>query len=563
MSTRIEPECHTNSSINSSLQPSLNVLKKPVKQSWKQRYRFRRVSSKGALLVLLWVFLVNAGIGPPNIEHRTLVSIVVDSWGGKLNTFQYTNCFLPTVAWLVTAIVFGWIADSILGNYSAVKLGLIILFIAAVLHCIVVLIQTSTGSGSTSDWFMIVETVAKCLEFIGDAIAVVVTLQLGLDQMPDASSANITSFIAWFVFSSLAGIGVYEIIATIPHACVDSSRIYKETSRLVQFLLPVVFLTTALCTDFFLSPKWLAKPPALSESFTTIIRVLKFAAKHKSPVNRSAFTFWEEDIPSRIDLGKSKYGGPFTTEQVENVKTALNMLKLSAPICIVMISFYLSRYTIEYFKNVTTSNSNTLPITYCTRVALEQTLCGDTWWILLSIVVHEFTIYPFIEKWVPTTLKRIGIGSAVILVINCIYLLLSGVSFSHSDGTGVDILWIELIQSIFSAQITILLYTAILEFICAQSPHNMKGFVIGYMWCTYSISSILAAVIFSIFVPTCKQPYCVVIFSSVQTAVSLFGFLLFCFMSNRYKQRVREETTTPHIWAEEAYGKYLLSGSRN
>ena len=59
--------------------------------------------------------------------------------------------------------------------------------------------------------------------------------------------------------------------------------------------------------------------------------MLKFAAKHKAPVNRSALTYWEEDIPSRVDLGKSKYGGPFTTEQVEDVKTFLKLLVVSVP----------------------------------------------------------------------------------------------------------------------------------------------------------------------------------------------------------------------------------------
>ena len=41
------------------------------------------------------------------------------------------------------------------------------------------------------------------------------------------------------------------------------------------------------------------------------------------PRQRSAFTYCEDTIPSRIDFGKSKYGGPFTTEQVEDVKTLL------------------------------------------------------------------------------------------------------------------------------------------------------------------------------------------------------------------------------------------------
>ncbi len=39
---------------------------------------------------------------------------------------------------------------------------------------------------------------------------------------------------------------------------------------------------------------------------------LKFAKQHKLPSIASSLTFWEEDIiiPSRLDLGKSRYGGP-------------------------------------------------------------------------------------------------------------------------------------------------------------------------------------------------------------------------------------------------------------
>ena len=42
--------------------------------------------------------------------------------------------------------------------------------------------------------------------------------------------------------------------------------------------------------------------------------------KHKCP-EQSPGVHWEEERPSRIDFGKSKYGGPFKTEQVEDVKT--------------------------------------------------------------------------------------------------------------------------------------------------------------------------------------------------------------------------------------------------
>ena len=69
-----------------------------------------------------------------------------------------------------------------------------------------------------------------------------------------------------------------------------------------------------------------------------IYQVLKYAWKHKCPENRSAFTYWEEDIPPRIDLGKSKYGGPFTTEEVEDTKTFLSILLL----LLSLLGFHLS-----------------------------------------------------------------------------------------------------------------------------------------------------------------------------------------------------------------------------
>ena len=62
--------------------------------------------------------------------------------------------------------------------------------------------------------------------------------------------------------------------------------------------------------------------------FKLIHRVLKYAVKHKHPEGRSAFTYCEDELPSRLDFGKSKYGGPFTTEQAEDVKTFFRGLGL-------------------------------------------------------------------------------------------------------------------------------------------------------------------------------------------------------------------------------------------
>ena len=35
-----------------------------------------------------------------------------------------------------------------------------------------------------------------------------------------------------------------------------------------------------------------------------------------------------QDIPSRLDLGKDKYGGPFSEEEVENMKATLRLIPI-------------------------------------------------------------------------------------------------------------------------------------------------------------------------------------------------------------------------------------------
>ena len=41
-----------------------------------------------------------------------------------------------------------------------------------------------------------------------------------------------------------------------------------------------------------------------SNPYRLIYSVLKFAKQHKFPIQRSALTYWEDEIPSKIDLGK-------------------------------------------------------------------------------------------------------------------------------------------------------------------------------------------------------------------------------------------------------------------
>ena len=79
----------------------------------------------------------------------------------------------------------------------------------------------------------------------------------------------------------------------------------------------MVLITDCLCH------KWLDVHYKKSNPFKIIFKVLNYARKTKYPERRSAFTYIDEEEPSRLDYGKHKFGGPFTEEEVEDVKTIL------------------------------------------------------------------------------------------------------------------------------------------------------------------------------------------------------------------------------------------------
>ena len=95
--------------------------------------------------------------------------------------------------------------------------------------------------------------------------------------------------------------------------------------RLIPVALLILGIT--LCLQRY-RQHWFLIEPGSRNPYKLVYKVIKFASNHKNPVHRSAFTYCEEELPSRLDLGKEKYGGPFTTEEVENVKAFWGILRV-------------------------------------------------------------------------------------------------------------------------------------------------------------------------------------------------------------------------------------------
>ncbi len=376
------------------------------------------------------------------------------------------------------------------------------------------------------------------LSIVAVVACFVTSLQLGLDQMPDASSSNITSFIAWFVFSIYAGVWI-PFVADLPIRSGTRNELSYWVVQLYS-LLPPLCISVVLVLDFLLANNWLIIEPKSPQSLKTIYHVLKFAAKHKAPLNRSALTYWEENVPSRMDLGKLRYGGPFTTEQVEDVKTILRLLPLFLTLGLLgcSLAIFQPPYETLYLPNSNCYTSELLALfTY------NSLWCGMVWTVL-----YEFVLYPVIRNRLPSIVRKIGIVSLFITAVSIVFLILEIVHYYHSDLVAIDYI-IDILHSVSQGLLTMLLASTMLELVCAQAPYNMRGLFGGCM----SLVLLLPPIISNYFVLNITFT----ISYGIKAAVSLLGFILYCLLARCYKRRVRDEDYNAQTVVEEVYDRYL------
>ena len=498
----------------------------------------RRFSSKRALLVLLWTLLVVVGCIFP--------AQIIDFSTHHGASVPLTLLIFLFVLVVVSAPLSGWLADAKFGNYKVFRVGAVLLFISTVMNCLLLILEELVWENNC-----VLKWTHLCLFgslFVAGGCACFVTaLPLGLDQMPDASSSSITSYIAWFVCILFFGVFLSHISGYFKNDI-------KGNIYLVLALISTLCFGILLVSNFLLSPKWLIIEPKSPQSLKTIFRVLKFAAKHKAPLNRSALTYWEDDIPSRIDLGKSKYGGPFTTEQIEDVKTIIHLLVVSSPLFIVFLSLTFRIVGLSFDISEMHSSTSQIANFFAHSFAMHA---------IFATLAFEFLVYPLAKNKLPSILKRITAVPLIFTLISlvCFFLKLANY-LSHSSETTTS--WIVIVlHTVMSGILLQVLLTAVLEFMCAQSPYHMRGLLVSFIVPLTVTSYIVGASVgLALKHNVCSTlAQCSLILFSVKTVTCFIGFLLFCVVARWYKMRVRDEDYSTQRVVEEVYDRYLTAAA--
>ena len=130
-----------------------------------------------------------------------------------------------------------------------------------------------------------------------------------------------------------------------------------------------------------------------------IWRVIKYAWKHKQPVRRSAFTFGESP-PSRLDLAKERYGGPFTTVQIEDVKSFIYILSILLGIFGYGLLDSKSKILDQYLGVVRMKNGTHYSVMESALFIYPLTIPYCV--VLFAVPLYQFIMVPFFSHFIPS-----------------------------------------------------------------------------------------------------------------------------------------------------------------
>ena len=458
--------------------------------------------------------------------------------------------------------IMGWAADTKIGRHTAIRASLWSGWIGTLLQSLSFCFQYSS-CGTLSligrygiSWLALIFLVLSHSLFYPNV------LPLGCDQMICSESIKIRAFIHWHIWSFfLAGNCVFVIIL-LP---VDQILV---AHFIITFLTFVLF-SVCLCLHFYFQSRF--ESINFANPYKIVFDVLRYTWHNKYPRNRSAFTYWEDKLPKRIDFAKTKFGGPFSHEHVENVKTFFQILTiLAATSFFFMMSDPVTNDIgnfVDQYKDGYDSHFSGFAIFF-----VGDGIC------LIAIPILELILlplFPKLEYFLINPLKgfRVIYISIILSIFSLFAIDLFGRMSSsqtipcyttwtpHDPYINVSF-WFLLIPSLFAGIADVLSFICMFEFLCSQAPSGMKGMLIGIFWfmraVCIGIGSFVALPFQYIDLQGPSYLSCTSWLMIVLGSIVCVGFLVYMVASCRYVSRIRDEDLHLRAAVEEHYEKMLL-----
>ncbi|KAL5464117.1 hypothetical protein EMCRGX_G033084 [Ephydatia muelleri] len=503
----------------------------------------RIIGSKPVIAILLINVLLDG-------SYYSALSTLLNVFGGTAFKVVGLTFFVTIVLPLASPLLFyplaGLVADACWGRHRTIQLSLWLVAVGQGIVFVTFLLLPTFQDAPVVEQVNVYVKVAVALVYvcvsIGFAGLQTNVIPFCMDQMAYASGDQLSALIHWYYWTSNV-----KSVLVVFFDCLSAQGDLQYYT--VQFGINACLLGLALLIWHAWRPKFSIEPRG-KNPVGTVCGVLTFASRHKYPRFQSSLT---SERPSRLELCKSGYGGPFTTEEVEDVKSFFR-------VTVVLLSlgtFVLVDYAVGSSFGDHIQDRKLVSGSRCSL----NTLLSNIWEIapiILGIPLYEFIIRPLLCRAAPSTLQAMGIGM-LMAVASMVSFMSIDVAGHYLDDNVTCFLNVsvsprglagdQLPVSSYLLTLPFLLGTladvftniAAYQFICAQAPYNMRGMLFGVF---YSITGLFALLsgIFDLSIMYFYKyltPSCGTIYYASMTLIGVMGFVTFVLVATKYRRRDR------------------------
>ena len=523
------------------------------------------VPFKGITLLLIWSTLLH--VNGVYFYMGEIVDNIID-----MDSNLSKNRLSLLVVILLTSLFYpvaGIIAETVITRYRVMIIGTIL----SILGVLVLFVEITVGCMNSIDCFINFGLATYHYTFIvsfilyqsGLALFEANAIQFGVDQLQFANNDQVSKFIPWYFWTSQSftmRICIFLMTMILYTVLLESvlnqvNIAFTVLIVLLPFLSTLTSLIIAICSKRY----FITEPVGHVNPLKLIVKVLYYIGKHKQPVRRSAFTYGE--VPSRLDIAKERYGGPFTTEQVEDIKSFKRILFLMLTAFGLPLAYtgvYLMMNEIILMVDHDISLISILEILLPT--ILLTPYFGAT---IVGVPVYMCFLRPCCQYYLPrfTILKRIGVG--LVLTVLAMILATGIIVVTYNDNEAINatnanyitcqlnqtdstintLISLQYVTQIIHGIGYLIVFVSVLEFILAQSPRSMQGILIG-LWYAYQSLGVAVHLVLNLNIKNIGCNYWPFI---AKTAFAALSVVIYVVVSSQYKYRQREEPSNTNYQA--------------
>ena len=466
------------------------------KHCCKLAYRVRWLKNRGAILIIIWSLLV-----------MSVYHLFTEGYRQQLLQNPFNVNWTGLVMWCMALLfpIGGWLADTRFGRYKVIHYSMWIMWTGMILATLAELLLASMGNNCPNSIKITIYLSLCILTAIGLGGFLSNIIHLGVDQLIDASASEITSFISWYTLTLyVSGTFLHFIIDCV----IDANNFY------IKIFFVAVCLTVALSLDFLFHHILVNEPIVQRKSLRVILGVIKYSIRNRH-LRYSLSATANNVVPSRFEVAKHMHGGPFTSQQVDNVRKFLWMLALTGAVALVLGSLETLRFVQEKIEHHWASGLKEATIGQCYKSLTLR--YEDHFIVLVFVTVYEFIIHPLFYRCLPklriTTRCLLAVVMLFLWILSLLALDVAVYSYDQQNNTLHNCIFLDenniritisykwlFIPSFLDALSHFLLVSSALEYIWAQTPSTMKGLMLGFAYTLFGLSALVhAALVFPFF----------------------------------------------------------------